>query len=106
MHELRCQPAEIGDTDSGYRPPVYELARALEHYRRHVRLPIPDLYRSTFYYYETDIGEVMDDIEGRMDSVYGSFTEIHLKSLEGEPLASYRFGPGAPGRMLCLMKKC
>lgn len=85
------QPMSLEEVNSegGWRPPTYEISRALEHYRKHRKFPIPDLMKTKFLFYENDVGEVMTD-EG-MDIQMDQFTEVILYDLDGKELQSYQF---------------
>ena len=77
------------NSEGGWRPPVFEIARAIEHYRKSKRTPFPDLMKTKFIYYENEVGEVMTD-EG-MDIQDDSFTEVTLCDLDGNELQIYEF---------------
>jgi hypothetical protein len=73
----------------GWRPPAFEIGRALEHYRKSKRKPFPDLMKTKFLYYEAEFGEVMTD-EG-MDIQTASFIEITLCDYYGNELQTYQW---------------
>ena len=73
--------------DNGYEPPTYEIAKALEHYRKNIKFPMPYLMNTRFLYYEGETGKETED----GDSLNDTFTEVVLYDREGKKLKTYTF---------------
>lgn len=99
MAEYYGKPAVVEEIECGYYPPTYEIARAIEHYRKHKKFPIPSLLKTKFYYWQEDIGEVDTD-EGK-DIEMDSFTGVILCDSKGKELQKYKFR-GDLGKMQVL----
>lgn len=90
MQALVGEPLTLAESlDRGYDPPTYEIARAIMHYRKNKKFPIPLMMNTKFYYYEADVGEVMTD-EGP-DMEVDSFTDVILCDRDGNELQKYEF---------------
>jgi hypothetical protein len=92
MHFYRDgKPMSLEEVNSegGWRPPVFEIARAIEHYRKTKRKPFPDLMKTKFIYFQQEVGTVMTD-QGE-DILDDTFTEVILCDLDGKELQTYRF---------------
>lgn len=75
--------------ERSFEPPTYEISRALEHFRKNKKFPIPHLMSTKFLYYEGDVGEVMTD-EGP-DMQTDEFTQVILCDRDGNKLQEYLF---------------
>lgn len=75
--------------EDGYRPDPFQLSKAIEHYRKSKRLPIPELMSTKFEIYVAEGPEIQTD-EGT-DGTDEHVTIITLVDAQEYELAKYKF---------------